>query len=321
MIKISRLWLTVITITFGVFLDVMGALRVGHFNQPLLVLSTNLIFLASLLLTALAFRGTRLPTWVAWLNLAVTIYIPTLIHSQHVGNMIGDYDTWYVTALAVLLGAMAVREQISLAIVGALLLAFQVAYFGGWDFIPRSGLSGAVLLVAACIAISIGLDRSAAAIAEYQKQTSNERQEIMVTETAREEHQRRIDQAIKRVMPALREIADGQKLTKAQRQNASRLAQELDDEISGGRLAVAAVKRAVNKARDRGVEVTLIDEVETESDESLTDLLDIAVSAIAHISVGRIKLIAPKDEPYQLRLTATRSGVVTPDLDLKLGER
>ena len=321
MIKISRLWLTVITVIFGIFLDLMGALRIEHFNQPLLVLSTNLVYVACLLLTALAFKSTRLPTWAAWLNLAVVIYIPTLIHSQHVGNLIGDYDTWYVTALAVLLGAMAVREQISLAVAGVLLLAFQVVYYGGWDFIPRSGLSGAALLVAACIAISIGLDRSASAIAEYQKQTSNERQEIMITETAREEHQRRIDQAIKRVMPALREIADGQKLTKAQRQNASRLAQELDDEISGGRLAVAAVKRAVNKARDRGVEVTLIDEVETESDESLSELLDIAVSAISQISVGRIKLIAPKDEPYQLRLTATRPGVVTPDLDLKLGER
>jgi hypothetical protein len=122
-------------------------------------------------------------------------------------------------------------------------------------------------------------------------------------------------------MPALNEIAAGKKLNKAQRENASRLAQELDDEISGGRLAVDAVKQQITLARSRGIEVTLIDEVEVENDEDLSDLIDIAVEAMKQISVGRIKLIAPKNERYLLRLTATRPGVVTPDLDLKLGER
>ena len=321
MIRISRLWLTVITITFGVFLDAMGVLRVGHFNDPLAALSTNLVYLLCLLLTTLAFKATRLPVWAASLNLSAIVYIPFVVHAQHVGELIGDYDTWYVTALAVLLGAMAVREQIALSIIGTVMLFGEVLLFGGWAFIPHSGISGAVLLVVACIAISIGLDRSAAAIAEFQSQTSQERHEILITETSREEHQRRIDDAIKRVMPALKEIAEGKKLNKAQRENASRLAQELDDEISGGRLAVDSVKRAIAAARSRGIEVTLIDEVEVESDEDLSDLIDISVAAIKQVSVGRIKLIAPKNERYLLRLTATRPGVVTPDLDLKLGER
>ncbi|MEN9749892.1 MAG: hypothetical protein RL149_970 [Actinomycetota bacterium] len=321
MIKISRLWLTVITVTFGIFLNVMGLLRFEHFSDRALVLSTNLLHLVCLLLTAVAFRSTKLPTWAALINLAAVIYIPAVLHGQHIGELIGDYDTWYVTALAVLLGAMAVREQIALAVIGAIILFIEVVSYGGWGFAPHSGITGAVMLVATCIAISIGLDRSANAIAEFQRQTSYERQETLLAETARAEHQTRIDDAIARVMPTLEEISKGKKFSKSQREAASRLAQELDDEISGGRLAVASVKRAIEAARDRGVEVTLIDEAELETDQDLTDLIDIAVEAIDHVSVGRIKLQATKNEPYLLRLTATRPGVVTPDLDLKLGER
>lgn len=321
MIKISRLWLTLITVTFGIFLNVMGLLRFEHFTNHALVLSTNFVHLACLLMTAVAFRTTKLPTWAALINLAALLYVPAVLHGQHIGTLIGDYDTWYVTAFGVVLGAMAVREQIALAVIGALVLALEVVAYGGWQFVPYSGITGAVMLVATCIAISIGLDRSANAIADFQRRTSEERQETLLAETARAEHQNRIDDAIARVMPTLEEIAKGKKFSKSQREAASRLAQELDDEISGGRLAVAPIKRAIEAARDRGVEVTLIDEAELDSSESLSEWLEVVVTAIDQVSVGRIKLQAAKNENYVLRLTATRPGVVTPDLDLKLGER
>jgi hypothetical protein len=67
--------------------------------------------------------------------------------------------------------------------------------------------------------------------------------------------------------------------------------------------------------------VTLIDETEVGSNLDYADLLELAVAAIDSVEVGRIKLVATKDESYLLRLTVTRPGVVTPDLDLKLGER
>ena len=67
--------------------------------------------------------------------------------------------------------------------------------------------------------------------------------------------------------------------------------------------------------------MTLIDETEVGSNFDYADLLELAVAAIDSVEVGRIKLVAPNDESYLLRLTVTRPGVVTPDLDLKLGER
>lgn len=323
MINISRLWLTAITLIFGVFLDIQGVLHITHFSEPMLAVSTNIFYLICLVITSVAFKEPRLPSPAAWLNIAAVVAIPITLHSMHERDLIGDYDTWYVTALAVLLGAMAVRRQILFAVAGTLILATEVIVVGGWGFIPKSGLTGAILLVAACISISIGLERADKAIADFQEQTNREKRETMVTEAAREEHRIRIDRAIEKVMPTLRMIADGTKLSKAQREAASELAQQLDDEISGGRLATEAIRQSVSRARSRGIEVTLIDEVEVEEldRDNFDALLEIVVSAIDTVNVGRIKLVAAKNERYILRLTATRPGVVTPDLDLKLGER
>jgi hypothetical protein len=323
MIKISRTWLTFIVLTFGLFLTIQGTLRTHNFHDSTLAMSASIVYFSCLCITALAFKSSRLHTWAAWLNIAAGVYIPLVLHQIHIGEMAGDSDTWYVTALALLFGSMAVREQMKLAVLGTLILIAEVLFLGGIGFISQSGLAGAVLLVASAIAISIGLERSEKAIAEIQEQTSLEKRESLIVETAREQHRIRVDEAMQKVLPALVEIASGKKLSKVDRLAASKLAQQLEDEITGGRLVTAEIRRACSEARDRGVEVTLIDEVEIieGEDSQLEHLLELAASAIDSVQVGRIKLVATKDADFLLRLTATRPGVVTPDLDLKLGER
>jgi hypothetical protein len=177
------------------------------------------------------------------------------------------------------------------------------------------------MLVVATFAISTGLDRAAKTITKFQELKASEQRASATTERARREHRERITEAIETAVPTLREIAKGSKLSRSERTKVSALAQGLEDEISGGRLVAPEVRKAVAAARARSIEVTLIDEVPFEDQADLQDLLDIAVAAIESTNVGRIKLIAPKQERYLLRLTATRPGVVTPDLDLKLGER
>jgi hypothetical protein len=321
MIKISRRWLAFISISFGFFLNFVGALRFENFNNYLWALSTNLVHLVCLLITTLAFKSDRMSNWAAWLNIGAAIYIPIVLHITHIGPVTGDYDTWYVTALAVIFGSMIVREQLRLAIAGTVILVLQVVLWGGFDFVSRSGLAGAVMLVVATFAISTGLDRAAKTITKFQELKASEKRASATTERARREHRERITEAIDKAVPTLREISKGTKLSRSERTKVSALAQGLEDEISGGRLVAPEVRKAVAAARARSIEVTLIDEVPFEDQADLQDLLDIAVAAIESTNVGRIKLIAPKQERYLLRLTATRPGVVTPDLDLKLGER
>jgi hypothetical protein len=321
MIKISRSWLAFISITFGVFLNLVGALRFENFNNYLWALSANVLHLLCLLITTLAFKSDRLSNWAAWLNIFAAIYIPIVLHVTHIGLVTGDYDTWYVTALAVLFGSMIVREQLKLAIAGTVILVLQVVLWGGLDFVSRSGLAGAIMLVVATLTISTGLDRTAKTIAKFQELKASEQQESATTERARREHRQRITEAIEKAVPTLQEIAKGSKLSRSEQSRMSALAQGLEDEISGGRLVTPGMRAAVAAARARSIEVTLIDEAPFEDQADLHDLLEIAISSIDATNIGRIKLIAPGKERYLLRLTATRPGVVTPDLDLKLGER
>lgn len=320
MIKISRRWLAFISITFGFFLNFVGALRFENFNSYLWAISTNLLHLVCLLITTLAFKVDRMSNWAAWLNVAAAIYIPIVLHVTHIGPVTGDYDTWYVTALALLFGSMIVREQIKLAIAGTVILVLQVVLWGGLDFVSRSGLAGAVMLVVATLAISTGLNRTGETISRLQELKETEIKTTAMAEQARREHRDRVTEAIEKAVPTLREIAKGSKLSRSERSKVSALAQNLEDEISGGRLVTPNMRAAVAAARQRSIEVTLIDENPFD-DHELAHLLDIAVASIESTNVGRIKLIAPKQERYLLRLTATRPGVVTPDLDLKLGER
>ena len=320
MIKISRRWLAFFSITFGFFLNFVGALRFENFNNYLWAISTNLLHLVCLLITTLAFKVDRMSNWAAWLNVAAAIYIPIVLHVTHIGPVTGDYDTWYVTALALLFGSMIVREQIKLAIAGTVILVLQVVLWGGLDFVSRSGLAGAVMLVVATLAISTGLNRTGETISRLQELKETEIKTTAMAEQARREHRDRVTEAIEKAVPTLREIAKGSKLSRSERSKVSALAQNLEDEISGGRLVTPNMRAAVAAARQRSIDVTLIDENPFD-DHELAHLLDIAVASIESTNVGRIKLIAPKQERYLLRLTATRPGVVTPDLDLKLGER
>jgi hypothetical protein len=321
MIKLSRSVLSIVVLGFGLFLDLLGLFHVENFSNFWLAISAHIVYLLLLLVIVFASRESKIGLWPTWLIVVTLPVIPIMVHVAHVATPMSEGDTWYVTAVAVIIGSLAVRQRQVFATASAVLLFVEVFWLGGPVYLSRSGITGAELLIIASIAISRGLDRSELEIEKFQNQTMIERHEIVLSQTAREEHSKRINLAMQKAMPALKEIASGVELSDEQKRAASQLAQELDDEISGGRIATDSVKKALARARARSVEVTILDENDFDTGESLEDLLDLAVAAIDEISVGRIKLIAPKNEKFLLRLTATRPGVVTPDLDLKLGER
>jgi hypothetical protein len=93
--------------------------------------------------------------------------------------------------------------------------------------------------------------------------------------------------------------------------------------MSGGRLVNSKIKRAVAAARSRGVDIALLDDggIETTDQAELDDLLDLVADALREISSGRVTVRTQPKEEWLIRFTASRPGVVTPDLDLKLGRR
>ena len=93
--------------------------------------------------------------------------------------------------------------------------------------------------------------------------------------------------------------------------------------MSGGKLINKKLKRAIAAARLRGVDVAILDDggIETVTQEEIDDLLDLVISALSGINSGRVTIRTQPGESWLIRMTASRPRVVTPDLDLKLGER
>jgi hypothetical protein len=323
MINLRRLFLATVTLIFGAFNVSLAMLRLDRYNDTWETVSIGLIYFVALVICTVAFRKFELPVWVAAVVTAVSIFIPVFSQLSLRNDGIQTYDTWYVTAVALLLSAIAVRGRIYFAIFGGLALCIEVIYIGGLEYLPRSGISGAVILIVACIAVSGGLVRAAKDIEVAKERVFSERTQLEFQELIRAEHERSLNHIRNAALPVLEEIATAKKITKTQKARYSALEETLRDEISGGRLATKKMKRVIAAARARGVDVALLDDggLELSTQAEIDDLLDLVVSALTGINTGRVTIRTQPEEPWLIRMTASRPRVVTPDLDLKLGER
>ena len=323
MLKLSRILLSALSFSFALLLSIFGFVRLDHFTNPPLIAVSTTVFLMTMAVALVVGKRSRMPAWLAVWSMFVAIGLPIVIHSNHSIELIGDYDTWYVTAVAILLSIVAVRGYQVLAAIGGVSLVIIALYFGGLSFLPVSGLTGALLLIASCIAIAIGLQGATSDIENYQRRTLEQEAQQASLTAARAEHEQKLDELMNSVVPVLKIISSKKKLTKAQRAEIETLDREMRDELTGGNLVTAAMRKAIARARGRGAEVEIVDQGGTRglSSAELEDLLDIATDAISSAGDGeRVHITAPAGEGFVLRLTISRPGVVTPSLDLKLGE-
>ncbi|MFM6963866.1 MAG: hypothetical protein ACKOWJ_06380 [Micrococcales bacterium] len=323
MLRVSRILVSGLAGGFGILLGIFVLLHIAHFRDQQLVALAVFAYFVVLVASLTFSRRLRIPSWLALLAVVIAAAEPLIMQSEHSGPPAGDYDTWYVTANAILLGVIAVRGFQLLAAFGGAILLAEVLAIGGLTSIPRSGVIGAELLIGASIAISIGLQRASSDIDRIQNETLEVEAARQLASVSRSEHDVRISRLMTEVMPTLQLIAEGKKLTKQQRQEIVKLDAHLRDELAGGHLVTLEVAKAMKNARARGAEVQVNDQggsLRVTQDE-LFELLETAIIAIDSSHEGdRVRLTAPAEGPYVLRLTKTRPGVVTPDLDLKLGE-
>lgn len=323
MISVRRLFVASLTLLFGAFNVSLAMLRLDRYNDTWATVSIGLIYFAALVICTVAFKEFVLPVWVAVLVSLVAVLIPIGSHLTLRGEGLETYDTWYVTAIGLLLGALAVRGRAVFAIVAGVIFCAEVIDYGGLDYLPKSGLTGAIILIVACIAISRGLEASSKEIAQAQERAASELAQLEEDKVLAETHEFAKKVALRSTLPILKKIASGQSFGAAQREEYARKEESLRDDMAGGRLVNRKVKRAVESARNRGVDVALLDEggLETESQSEIDELLELVVAALKGINTGRVTVRTQPDEPWLIRFTASRPRVVTPDLDLKLGKR
>ncbi|AOY56395.1 hypothetical protein [Candidatus Rhodoluna planktonica] len=282
------------------------------------------LYLTTMVPTIAGYRSWQIPVSQALFNLIPALLIPMLLLPNLPKDSIGTYGTWFVGAMATMLGATAMRGHPWIAAIGNASVVIQVVAWGGLASIASTGIFGAVIFLAAGWLMYVGLSRLNAETEEYNQRAVNLAIESAKTTATRAERERRINHALETASPVLSRIVSSRGLLDdGLKQQAVRLEAALRDEIRGEALITDEIRRSVNDARTRGVEVTLLDEggLEDLTDSERVALLSQVAAKIDTVSQGRITLRAPAGEAWRLTLMATRSGEPEPDIWLKLGTR
>lgn len=319
MIRLPRWFIVIIAILFvlsPVATGAIGLLRSG-------VEPTNLIALVAYVVVGLTsvlyYRELRMPLPIALVGLAMAIVVPQLVNFQLDESAFGTPATWYVSAVSTLMAISAVRQHKVIAWLGSGILTIEVLTWGGAEALFNSGLGGAIALVAAAHAISVGLEVSAKETALYLETAKATEAATAADSAIRAERSNRITTTLQGALPMLEKISNGS-LSDSDRQEAIILEAQLRDEIRGRTLINPKLKSSVRAARARGVEVVLLDEggleqvLESERESlrnRLADELDL-------IQSGRVTIRSPQLEKTRVTFVASRKGTAKPDVFLRL---
>jgi len=173
-------------------------------------------------------------------------------------------STWHIGAVTWLLWFLILRRRVWLAWVGGLAV---VGVTVGWAVLADRGALWALLLVQSQVALLViaslfgaMLRRTANGINDLNERLVRTAAVAASVEAAREIRLSRFDELAASVVPLLERIAGGGDLTDVERREFATAEAELRDGVRGRSLATPAIVAAVARARDRGLEVTLLDD-------------------------------------------------------------
>ena len=321
MLNAPRWLLALISIAFGLYHALLGALAWRSFDNFWALILSILIYLISLTVAVIASKGLaigRIYGILVALGAVTTVIVANLgIHRGHVD----PYSTWYVGGMAALLGILAARGQGSLAWISAGLVAWQVGLEVGLGGLPEVGLEGMPILIAAASATAYALKRADREVKELQQTEIAAEAAIVSAEAASEERRTRLFQVLERALPALSYIAANKgNISSEQQAKLLQIEASLRDDIRGRSLVNDSVRAAANSARARGLEVVILDEggLDGVLDEQREQILNRVAKAVDSVAAGKIVIRSPRGEQWLVTVMATRPGTSAPDLWLKL---
>jgi hypothetical protein len=313
--------LLVSAMAFALYHAALGILWLPSYANLAAGILAIAIYLVTVALTVLVTKTMKLHTAQALFNFCAACLVPLLINFQISPELAGTYATWYVAAMATLMAATAIRQQRVISWLGITITVIQVVIWGGWSAVANTGVIGAFVLVFAGQAVAIGLAKADAETKSFVRQASEAARSMASASASSRERKARLDATLAGALPALQLInSRGGNLDEPARLEAKLLEAQLRDEIRGRGLMSDEIRSAVRAARIRGAEVVVLDEggLEELTVEERNQILAKAAAAISNISSGRVTLRSPKGEAWKMTVVATRPGVATPDLWLKL---
>lgn len=265
------------------------------------------------------YQELKMPLALAISVTATALIVPLLVNLNLDPSALGTPATWYVTAGATILAIAAVRQRRLWAWLGITVLTFELYSWGGVTALFVSGLGGAIALVAASHAISVGLESSERKRVEFLEKAKATQAASAADSAIRQERSKRIAATLEGALPMLEKIATGNFTSEDQRE-ATILEAELRDEIRGRMLINSKLRTAVRAARSRGVEVVVLDEggLVAISEPERNSLRDRLANELDKIKSGRVTIRSPQQTGVRATFVASQKGTAKPDVFLKL---
>jgi hypothetical protein len=320
MISINRAIASILPFIYALYLPIQS-MNVPGFTTRHFEIAALLLYVYCAAATLLFFRGLQLPRWQASINLIAGAALPTIVIAQR--ELIDDHSigAWVVMGTALILTGTAVRQQARLALIGlALLLGVLIVEYGP-GAASTAGLAGALVFVLAGLGVSRGIARTTREMAAFKAKEVESKSKIAELEAASLERQKRLSQVLGTAVPLLSVIKDMRApLSEDLRQSAKLVEATLRDNLRGRDLLNLAMTNEVQRLRNLGVEVLILDEGGTESlsPEERNELLNKAVTALQVVTQGRVTIRSPKADEFKLTVVATTPGQAEPVLSLRL---
>ena len=319
MIRLPRWFIVIISTMFVLSPAVIGTMELVRVGYTFLSAASLIVYIVIGLTAIFFYRELKMPAALAITITASSLLIPQLVNINLEPSALGTPATWYVTAVATILAIAAVRQQRLWAWLGVAILMVELISWGGIESLFVSGLGGALGLVAAAHAISVGLERSAQQTAQFLEKAKATQASSAADSAIRQERSERIGATLEGALPMLEKIATA-KFSDADRREATMLEAELRDEIRGRMLISSKLKASIRSARLRGVEVVVLDEggLAPISEQDRDSLRARLAEELDKINSGRVTIRSPQLADVRATFVASRKGTAKPDVFLKL---
>jgi len=291
MITVPRWLLLALGALFSIYHVVLGIYSLNIPRSPLPTIVALVLYSVATAASLWPAKRMRMPDWLAAFDLAVSIVMPLLVTSQLDPDAPNGYATWYVAAVGTLMTIAAARRQLVAAWTGVIVLAVQTVIWAGPIALGTLGVIGSMVWVAIAHMLTTALTTAARETRRY----AQAEREAAAWQAAQDAHlfegRMRLAQTNRIAAPMLRRIADvGGTLTEAQRRECRMLEAAIRDEIRGRMLLTDAVRTEVQRARERGITVTLLDEggIDDLDEPSRDRVLSRLAEAVARSNADRI---------------------------------
>jgi hypothetical protein len=291
MITVPRWLLLVLGALFSAYHVILGIYSLNVPASPWPAIVALVLYTVATIASLWPVQRIRMPDWLAAFDLAVCIVLPLLVTSQLDANAQNGYATWYVAAVGTLMTIAAARRQLAAAWLGVIALAVQSVVWDGVLSLGTLGVIGSIVWVGIAHMLTAALTTAARETRRYAQPA----RAAAAWQAAQDAHlfegRMRLAQTNRIAAPMLRRIGDREgRLTDDQRRECRMLEAAIRDEIRGRMLLTDAVRAEVQRARERGTVVTLLDEGGIDDlDEPTRDrVLSRLAEAVAGSSADRI---------------------------------